>query len=248
MFHTEGADRPHRHNQIIAGFLAVIAGFVNSAGFVLVGFFTSHVTGNVGRFADDLALGHSSAVLAAMLVLAYFGGAFGASAVLESNVLADRATAYALLLAIEVALLAAFIVPALGLPHPAPLISLPLGVAMGLQNALVTRLSGAVVRTTHMTGVVTDLGIELARWFRHSRGQLAARSGIRLVAGSAPPVAPSRARTTLLVTILGAFVVGSALGALATTRFGALALGFPALALAAGSGYALRARRRSPPQ
>ena len=46
---------------------------------------------------------------------------------------------------------------------------------MGLQNALVTRVSGAVVRTTHMTGVLTDIGIELVRmraWVRDGpRGQ-----------------------------------------------------------------------------
>ena len=34
---------------------------------------------------------------------------------------------------------------------------------MGLQNAVITKLSGAVIRTTHVTGVVTDIGIELGR-------------------------------------------------------------------------------------
>ena len=34
--------------------------------------------------------------------------------------------------------------------------------AMGLQNALVSLISGSVVRTTHLTGTFTDLGIELA--------------------------------------------------------------------------------------
>ena len=45
---------------------------------------------------------------------------------------------------------------------------------MGMQNSLVTRLSGAVVRTTHLTGVVTDLGIEAARWYRWHRAKLRA--------------------------------------------------------------------------
>ncbi|HEY0264322.1 MAG TPA: YoaK family protein, partial [Granulicella sp.] len=34
---------------------------------------------------------------------------------------------------------------------------------MGLQNAVVTKLSDAVIRTTHMTGIITDIGIELGR-------------------------------------------------------------------------------------
>lgn len=50
MFRHEGANRSHHHNQLLAGYLAMIAGFVNSAGFILIGSFTSHVTGNVGRF------------------------------------------------------------------------------------------------------------------------------------------------------------------------------------------------------
>lgn len=37
--------------------------------------------------------------------------------------------------------------------------------AMGLQNSLVTRISNATVRTTHLTGLFTDLGIELSQLF-----------------------------------------------------------------------------------
>lgn len=34
--------------------------------------------------------------------------------------------------------------------------------AMGMQNALVSMISGSVVRTTHLTGMFTDLGIDLS--------------------------------------------------------------------------------------
>ena len=37
--------------------------------------------------------------------------------------------------------------------------------AMGLQNSLVTKISSATVRTTHLTGLFTDLGIELSQLF-----------------------------------------------------------------------------------
>jgi uncharacterized membrane protein YoaK (UPF0700 family) len=37
--------------------------------------------------------------------------------------------------------------------------------AMGLQNSLVTSISNATVRTTHLTGLFTDLGIELSQLF-----------------------------------------------------------------------------------
>lgn len=36
---------------------------------------------------------------------------------------------------------------------------------MGLQNAMITKLSGAEIRTTHMTGIVTDISIELGKLF-----------------------------------------------------------------------------------
>jgi uncharacterized membrane protein YoaK (UPF0700 family) len=41
--------------------------------------------------------------------------------------------------------------------------------AMGLQNALVTNISQSVVRTTHLTGLFTDLGIELSQLFFYKK-------------------------------------------------------------------------------
>jgi hypothetical protein len=53
--------------------------------------------------------------------------------------------------------------------------------AMGLQNALVSVISRSVVRTTHLTGTFTDLGIELARLIiGREENSLTLRSGIRL--------------------------------------------------------------------
>lgn len=40
--------------------------------------------------------------------------------------------------------------------------------ACGLQNAMAGTFSGAVVRTTHMSGIVTDLGAWLGQWMRRS--------------------------------------------------------------------------------
>jgi uncharacterized membrane protein YoaK (UPF0700 family) len=103
-----------------------------------------------------------------------------------------------------------------------------------MQNSFVTRLSGAIVRTTHLTGVVTDLGIETARWFRMWRAKLGARTKVRLVVGDAPPTEPHRPRTVLLLTIVIAFVLGSAIGAISAVRWGQLSLLLPTVALVAG--------------
>jgi uncharacterized membrane protein YoaK (UPF0700 family) len=68
--------------------------------------------------------------------------------------------------AIESALLIAI---AVFYPHFIPaypdIIAFSLLFAMGLQNSLVTSISNATVRTTHLTGLFTDLGIELSQMF-----------------------------------------------------------------------------------
>jgi uncharacterized membrane protein YoaK (UPF0700 family) len=82
-----------------------------------------------------------------------------------------------------------------------------------MQNSLVTRLSGAVVRTTHLTGVITDLGIEAARWFRWWRSSLAERVHMRLSFGHASLEKPAVVKVALLGTIAGSFTVGAVAGA-----------------------------------
>ena len=106
--------------------------------------------------------------------------------------------------------------------------------AMGMQNALVSRLSGAVVRTTHLTGVVTDLGIEFARWFRYWRGGVSAKTGLSLVLGQNQPERPPLPKSLLLLTIFSAFSTGAVLGALAATRLHHAAMIAPIVALALG--------------
>jgi uncharacterized membrane protein YoaK (UPF0700 family) len=247
MLSHEGSARTDRHNRRLAGTLALIAGFVNSAGYLLVGSFTSHVTGNVGRMANDVASGHGHAAAgAATMIAAFFAGAFVASMAIEANLFGRRSIAYGSLLVGEAALLIAFFaVSRLLLRSTDPRIhdaqALLLCAAMGLQNSLVTRLSGAVVRTTHLTGVVTDIGIESARWFRYLRHHVGTRSRIKMTFSSTPAERPHVPKLALLVTILGAFLVGAASGALVVARLHHLSLLIPAVGLAAMGIYALTA-------
>jgi uncharacterized membrane protein YoaK (UPF0700 family) len=48
-------------------------------------------------------------------------------------------------------------------PLTVPTIALMLCFVMGLQNAIITKISKAEIRTTHMTGIVTDMGLEIGR-------------------------------------------------------------------------------------
>jgi uncharacterized membrane protein YoaK (UPF0700 family) len=248
MLKSEGQQRTDAQNRRLAGSLALVAGYVNSAGFVLIGTFTSHVTGNVGRLTTNAARGEVHlASLAVLMVLAFFAGAFVASMAIESSRLGNRGHVYGGLLLGEAATLLTFFAIARWFPSMDPRVhdaqAAVLCAAMGLQNSLVTRLSGAVVRTTHLTGVVTDLGIEAARWFRYARHHLGTRSRIKLVVSSTPAERPHGPKTALLVTIFAAFVAGSFAGALMVKRLAHLSLVVPVIGLVMVGVYALISAR-----
>lgn len=249
MFAHEGTQRTDRLNRTLAAYLALIGGYVNSAGFVLLGSFTSHVTGNVGRLAGDLANHDVAAATGALaMMLAFFGGATAASVIVESDSFSQRHNAYGTALAAEAVLLSVFalitnVTPAAYL-RIRDAQGLLLCAGMGMQNSLVSRLSGAVVRTTHLTGVVTDLGVEAARWLRWGRYELTRAYGVRVWFGHGAPARPSQPKVALLGTIAGFFTLGSIVGALTASSFARLAMLFPVLAITAASAYAFTTHRR----
>jgi hypothetical protein len=105
--------------------------------------------------------------------------------------------------------------------------------AMGLQNATISRISSGNVRTTHVTGVLTDLGLEIGQCilavtmrFRPQRSNVGPTqdrvSTTRLVAR----------RLALLVSIIGTFALGAGLGTLAHDRVPRWAMFVPVAFLA----------------
>ncbi len=224
MFNHQGPARSDRQNCLVAGYLAIIGGFVNSAGYLLIGSFTSHVTGNVGRIANDVAALELNAAAAALtMIIAFFTGAFAASMAIESDFFRKVPYAYSFALFCEGALLVGFMLisrlTTAAHPRLQDAEAAILCAAMGMQNSLVTRLSGAVVRTTHLTGVITDLGIEAARWFRWWRSSLAERVNMRLSFGHPSPEKPAAVKVALLGTIAGSFAVGAVAGASAVVHW-----------------------------
>ena len=67
---------------------------------------------------------------------------------------------------------------------------------MGLQNAVITQISRAVIRTTHVTGLLTDLGIELGKLLYMNRH------------ADAPPVRANRGRIRVHAQLIVGFLVG----------------------------------------
>ena len=198
--------------------LACVAGMVNVIGYL--GFehqAVSHLTGTTSLLGAALAQGDLRAIVHLWgMLIAFCVGAMLSGLVIQDQTL-KLGRRYRVALALEAALL---------------LLSIPLfkqqqiwgallaAMACGLQNAMVTTYSGAAVRTTHLSGMFTDLGIGLGHLLR----------GMPL---------PMR-RLTLSGLIISGFLGGGVLGAWFYRHWGYDALLAPALLTGStGIGYVL---------
>lgn len=230
------AQRSARANVHLGASLAFIAGALNAGGLLAVGEYTSHMTGMLSGAADRVALGDwALAATAAATIGAFLAGA--ASTALMVNFARRRGARhpYAPTLLLEAALLLCFGIAGArmegGSVATAPAIAVLLCYAMGLQNALVSKISHAEIRTTHVTGLITDIGIELGKllyWNGAARGD---------EEGVAAPVRANLPRLRMHLLLVGAFFAGGVGGALGFRHggFGAtipLALALVALAVA----------------
>lgn len=226
--------------------LAWVAGYANTIGILVCGHVISHVSGTTSDAGRWAAAGRWDLVLFAGFLLATFlVGAMLSGATTEFARRRGWESVYVTPMAIEAALLAAFAI-AIELRHSTEVSSgFPLYVlsgigslAMGLQNATITRISGGVVRTTHVTGVLTDLGLELvnaAYWLRDRASSRDIAHADRPLAAEVTPAARHHApgwRVLLLASILGSFALGAGLGALVFTLSPRLAMFPPVLFLA----------------
>lgn len=213
--HLTSQHRTLSTNRLLGAVLAFTAGAINAGGFLLVGMYTSHMTGFASMLADNLVLGNMALVLGALgAMLAFVSGA-ACTAVLVNWARAHHLRSeYALPLLLEAGLLLLFGLIGATLnrqtPFAVPLAVLILAFTMGLQNALVTKISSAQIRTTHMTGVITDLGIELGKMLYWNRSS-AAKSD--LPGTPAHYVRANPAKLRLYGTLLSMFLWGGVVGA-----------------------------------
>jgi uncharacterized membrane protein YoaK (UPF0700 family) len=194
--------------------LAFIAGAINAGGFLLVGQYTSHMSGIISAVADELVLGAIAVVASGLIALvAFLCGAAASAVLINWGRRNPRHHPYALPLMLEALLLLLFgLVGGLLENKAVVAVAIPLlCFLMGLQNATITKISGARIRTTHMTGVVTDIGIELGKLFYWNRRSLGPDGHF---------VRADRGKLRLLAAILLAFTLGGVAGALAFSRLG----------------------------
>jgi uncharacterized membrane protein YoaK (UPF0700 family) len=194
--------------------LAFVAGAINAGGFLAIGQYTSHMTGVVSAIADGLALGLLDIAGLGLLSLVSFIVGAGCSAIMinwgRRNV---RRKQYAYPVALEALLLLVFgtLGWLIGDTPSFVLLATPLlCLIMGVQNATITKISGARMRTTHVTGMVTDIGIELGKLVFFHRNR---RTG-------APAVTGDLVKMGMLVRIVALFFLGGVVGALGFSTFG----------------------------
>jgi uncharacterized membrane protein YoaK (UPF0700 family) len=206
-----------------AAALACVAGMVNVVGYL--GFehqAITHLTGTTSLLGAALAQGEFTAVwqLTAMIA-AFVGGAMLSGLLVQDSVL-RLGRRYGVALAFEALLLAAAVPLFEHGSFAGPLLA---AVAIGLQNAMATTYSGAIVRTSHVSGMFTDLGITLGHALR----------GL--------PVA--RRRLWLCLVIIASFLTGGIVGAWLFGQVQYRALLLPALLTGAtGLTYAVYRHRQ----
>lgn len=197
---------------------AVVAGFVNVFSVMMFFAFSANVTGHAATLAEELVKGNW---YQAWVVLAWMGlfllGAFVANLSVTRLGGHNMVLGHAGPLVLQALVLAG--VAHYGARHyletlweTEVLVGMLL-LSMGLQNGNVASVSNSVVRTTHLTGLFTDLGMELSLLMRPE-----GRKDARL-----------RFRFTLHVSILFAYLLGGVLGGLLCHHWG-----FNALYLACG--------------
>lgn len=187
--------------------LAFIAGIVNVMG--LLGFehsTVSHLTGTTSMFAAAFGTLNGAKIMHYGTVL----GSFLVGTVLSGFIIEDSALKlgrpYGIALLLEsILLFCSMLLFRRGNEFGLYFASC----ACGLQNAMVSTFSGTVIRTTHVSGMWTDLGVFLGHALRGHR--------------------PNVLRIKLSFLVISGFFFGGIAGAIGFARIGYFTLLFPAL-------------------
>ena len=149
MFRHRGKARTFQHNLRLAVFLSFVAGVVNICGVLALGVLTTNVTGHFAYFAESVSKGDELfGVHFLLYIVAFLAGSFVSSLLTEYFIAREHKAPHTLSIFLEILILS----------------------VMGfsgdyLINHGFDKRVLAIARTTHLTGLFTDLGIELSQLF-----------------------------------------------------------------------------------
>jgi uncharacterized membrane protein YoaK (UPF0700 family) len=197
-------------DRALATILAGIAGCANAGGFILLGSYTSHMTGYLSQVADNIVLHNFVLLGQSLLAIALFVAGAASSAITINWARQHRPQRqYSLPIGLQGGLFLAM--AAVGAANLDADLARSIGLAlmcfiMGFQNATITKISYARIRTTHATGMITDVGIELGRalYGRVFRAEISA----------------DRTKLAILLQLLAMFLIGGIVGAVGYSLFG----------------------------
>lgn len=224
MFRHIGTSRTLIHNIRLASLLSFVAGIVNVSGFFAVQKLTTNVTGHFAFFADEVfKKDYSGALVYMFYILSFLFGAFVSNLLVELIAKKNIRFVYIAPVTLEIIILISVGILAHSIIiKNADTIACCLLFAMGLQNALVTSISNSVVRTTHLTGLFTDLGIELSQLFFYRQKEQSKKL---------------KSSISLRLVIICSFFMGCVAGGYCYFLVGMLSLLFAAAFLIAGLFY-----------
>lgn len=217
MVHVKINDLYKKEYTFLWALLSFKAGLINAAGFLIAGSYVSHVTGFGTQIG--LAVGHQDYTFGAELLvipLSFIGGAFITSLILDRNYSNDHVPNYPavqLLITFLIGLISVlfavdfFSIDSLSVQSEKSIILIALlCLVCGLKNALTTWATHGKIRTTHLTGVSTDIGLHLQKIFRPE--------------GSSSRYPEPRKVTYVRIATLLSFSVGSCLSAILIPTIG----------------------------
>lgn len=165
MFKHQGKSRTKKHNLRIATILSFVAGIVNVTGYLSFKQLTTNVTGHFALFINDVTnFEFWKGTIYFLFIFSFLLGSFISSFIIETSRKNKKQNLFILPTVIEALILIGIALTSdlINIIYPDIIICLLL-FAMGMQNSFVTQISNAVVRTTHLTGLFTDLGIDISQ-------------------------------------------------------------------------------------
>lgn len=173
MFRHQGKNRTFIHNLRLATLLSFVAGIVNITGVLALKTLTTNVTGHFAYFAEEVIRQDFSAAITFFIFTIFFlAGSFTSNFLTELISKTNRNLSHVIPISLEIMVLLTvgiFGVASDLTTFEGKWIAFALLFAMGSQNSLVTKISQSTVRTTHLTGLFTDLGIELSQLFFYKK-------------------------------------------------------------------------------
>ena len=173
MFRHQGKNRTFIHNLRLATLLSFVAGIVNVTGVLSIKTLTTNVTGHFAYFAEEVMRHHYSAAITFFIFTIFFLiGSFVSNFLAEFISKKHPNLSHVIPITLEIIVLIG-----VGIfggqselsSFEGKWIAFSMLFAMGIQNSLVTKISQSTVRTTHLTGLFTDLGIELSQLFFYKK-------------------------------------------------------------------------------